>query len=278
MKKVKKLGIYIIFTIIFLTGLTVFFYPIISDFIFKQSMKNEINKYESQASSFSNDECDRKINEAKEFNLKLPQNSLEKNNNNIQNTNYKNLLTIDNSGIMGYLKIDKLNVNLLIYHGSGKDILQRGIGHYEGSSFPIEGESVHAVLVGHTGLPTAKIISDLDKLQLTDTFEITILNKKYLYEVDQIKVVKPDEMTDLQIVEGKQYTTLVTCTPYGINSHRLLVRGKFVKKLERTENQSKIQKSNWNHWIIIIISIMMIMIGIIQKKHRKVRKIRNFVK
>ena len=269
MKKVKKLGIYIIFTIIFLTGLIVFFYPIISDFIFKQSMKNEINKYESQASSFSDNECDRKINEAKEFNLKLPQNSLEKNNNNIQNTNYKELLTIDNSGIMGYLKIDKLNVNLPIYHGSGKDILQRGIGHYEGSSFPIEGESVHAVLVGHTGLPTAKIISDLYKLQLTDTFEITILNKKYLYEVDQIKVVKPDDMADLQIIEGKQYTTLVTCTPYGINSHRLLVRGEFIKEREKTENELKPKKQNLKYLLILPCIIIGIITLCKRKKSRK---------
>ena len=126
---------------------------------------------------------------------------------------------------MGYIDIDRIKVELPIYHGVDKGVLQIGVGHLEGSSLPVGGSGTHCVLSGHRGLPSAKLFTDLDELTIDDTFTLTILGRKLTYRVDQIKTVKPGETDDLQIVPGKDYCTLLTCTPYGINTHRLLVRG-----------------------------------------------------
>ncbi|MBR2524790.1 MAG: class C sortase [Clostridiales bacterium] len=138
---------------------------------------------------------------------------------------YNTTLDITGTGIMGYIDIDKIGVELPIYHGVAPEILQVGAGHLEGSSLPVGGENTHCVLSGHRGLPSARLFTDLDELTIGDKFTITVLDRVLTYEVDQIKVVLPEEASDLQIVNGKDYCTLVTCTPYGINTHRLLVRG-----------------------------------------------------
>ena len=133
---------------------------------------------------------------------------------------------------MGYIEIPKIKCNLPIYHGTDEAVLQIAIGHVQGSSLPAGGESTHCVLSGHRGLPSAKLFSDLDQLTEGDVFLLRVLDETLTYEVDQIRTVLPDELDDLAIEEGKEYCTLVTCTPYGINSHRLLVRG------HRVENQA----------------------------------------
>jgi sortase A len=138
---------------------------------------------------------------------------------------YEDGLNLTGSGLMGYIDIDRINVELPIYHGIEKTVLQVGAGHMPGSSLPIGGDSTHCVLSGHRGLPSAKLFTDLDEIEIGDTFTITILNRCFTYEVDQIKIVLPEEFDDLRTVEGKDYCTLLTCTPYGINTHRLLVRG-----------------------------------------------------
>lgn len=247
--------------LLFIAGLTVTFYPVLSDWIFSISLHNEIRSYNSKVNVLSTNEHDDKMKDAEIFNEMLLENSLEKNNALIENTNYNNLLSIDNSGIMGYLVIDKINVNVPIYHGSGKYILQKGVGHYEGSSLPIMGDSVHAVLVGHTGLPSAKIISDLDKMVVGDSFKIVILNKVYEYEVNQIKVVRPDDLSDLEIIRGKQYATIITCTPYGVNSHRLLVRGE-CKMINDTNDEMSNTRAKFDVWpyVVIIFIIFLILI------------------
>jgi len=134
-------------------------------------------------------------------------------------------LNVSGNGIMGYITIQKLGVELPIYHGTSTEILNDACGHLEGSSLPIGGPSTHSVLSAHRGLPHAKLFTDLDKMELGDTFTITILNRTVTYMVDQIKVIQPDRTEDLDIVKNEDYCTLLTCTPYGINSHRLLVRG-----------------------------------------------------
>ena len=142
-----------------------------------------------------------------------------------QLTEYNKILNINENGIMGYVSIPKLGVEIPIYHGTSAEVLNIACGHVEGSSLPVGGESTHSVLSAHRGLPHAKLFTELDKLELGDTFQLTILNRTLTYQVDQIKVVRPTEIDDVQIVEEKDLCTLLTCTPYGVNSHRLLVRG-----------------------------------------------------
>ena len=138
---------------------------------------------------------------------------------------YDDILNINGNGIMGYVFIQKLGVELPVYHGISKEVLNIACGHLPGTSFPVGGESTHVVLSAHRGLPHAKLFTDLDKMELGDTFQLTVLDRTLTYQVDQIKVVRPEELEDVQIIQGKDLCTLLTCTPYGVNSHRLLVRG-----------------------------------------------------
>ena len=142
-----------------------------------------------------------------------------------QMAKYESELAVTDSGIMGYIDIPKIRVTLPIYHGTDETILQIAIGHIAGTSLPVGGASTHCVVSGHRGLPSARLFTDIDKLVEGDTFTMTVLNRTVTYEVDQIRIVEPTDLSNLQIEEGKDYCTLVTCTPYGINTHRLLVRG-----------------------------------------------------
>ncbi len=146
--------------------------------------------------------------------------------------NYEDTLDVTGTGIIGYVTIEKINVNLPIYHSTSSAALQAGAGHLEGTSLPIGGESMHSVIVGHRGLPSAKLFTDLDQMEVGDMFTITVLDQVYTYEVDQISIVLPTEIEELYVVDGKDYCTLMTCTPYGVNSHRLLVRGVRVDNTE----------------------------------------------
>ena len=142
-----------------------------------------------------------------------------------QISGYDDCLNAVGDGVIGYIDIDKIQVKLPIYHGTDPSMLNHACGHIQGSSFPIAGKGTHAAISAHRGLPSAKLFSDLDKLEVGDTFRITVLDKTFIYEVDQIKTVLPDDVSDLLITEGADYCTLITCTPYGINTHRLLIRG-----------------------------------------------------
>ena len=148
---------------------------------------------------------------------------------------YESLLNVSGNGIIGYIEIPSINCSLPIYHGTDEAILQIAVGHIEGTSLPVGGSGTHCVLSGHRGLPSARLFTDLDKMVIGDTFLMRVLDETLTYEVDQIRIVLPYELDDLEIEEGKDYCTLVTCTPYGINSHRLLVRG------HRIENQEEAQ-------------------------------------
>ena len=138
---------------------------------------------------------------------------------------YEEILNVSGNGIMGYVAIQKLGVELPVYHGISTEVLNIACGHLEGTSFPVGGENTHCILSAHRGLPHAKLFTDLDKMELGDTFTVTVLDRTVTYQVDQIKVVRPNEIDDVRIIEGQDHCTLLTCTPYGINSHRLLVRG-----------------------------------------------------
>lgn len=147
---------------------------------------------------------------------------------------YLGTLNLSGDGLIGAIDIDKINVHLPIYHGASDSVLQVGAGHLPETSLPVGGESTHAVISAHTGLPSAKLFTDLDELKIGDMFKITVLNEEFVYKVDQIKIVEPYETGNMRIIEGKDYVTLLTCTPYGINSHRLLVRGERIT-LEEAE-------------------------------------------
>lgn len=193
--------------------------------------KDRIDTYQEQVQKLKDEQCEQIFAKAQEYNETLVRQDISFENIKSgretlkeQGLEYEELLNVDSSGMMGYLVIDKINLELPVSHGQSERVLKYGVGHLEGSSLPVGGESTHAVLFGHRGLPSAKLFTDLDQLEIGDTIEMHILNRTLTYEVDRILVVEPEETDDLQIAEGQDFITLVTCTPYGVNSHRLLVR------------------------------------------------------
>ena len=188
------------------------------------SGSHDVGNYQEILNSLKKEDYSMFFQEAEEYNealgkLKSPLLDYR------QLTGYEDILNINGNGIMGYISIAKLGVELPLYHGVSAEVLNIACGHLEGSSLPIGGESTHCILSAHRGLPHAKLFTELDKMELGDTFQLTVLDRTLTYQVDQIKVVRPDEINDVQIIAGKDLCTLLTCTPYGINSHRLLVRG-----------------------------------------------------
>ncbi len=224
-KKKKNRLINIILVAFLLVGLSLLLYPSVSDYWNSFHQTRAIMRYMEEAGSMDSEEYDRVINSAHAYNAAIDPTAFRWFLSDDMREVYQKELNFNNDGAMGFITIDKINISLPIYHGTSEGILQTSIGHVEWTSLPVGGESTHAVLSGHRGLPSAKLFSDLDKLVEGDTFSISILNEMMTYQVDQIRIVEPTDVDDLQIVPGTDYCTLVTCTPYGINSHRLLVRG-----------------------------------------------------
>lgn len=220
----KKHWSEILLILVFLIGLFVLLYPTISNFINTKHQSRAIADYESTVSGLSNETMAGELQKADAYNdaIRTTAGVFLKPS---KISGYKEALDVGGTGIMGYISIDKIHVELPIYHSTDDSVLQVGVGHLEGTSLPVGGAGTHCVLFGHRGLPSAELFTHLDRMEIGDTFSITVLNKVLTYKVDQIKTVDPDEVDDLQIVDGKDYCTLVTCTPYGINTQRLLVRG-----------------------------------------------------
>lgn len=221
----------ILLSLAFLIGIGLLLYPSVSNFINSKNQTQLIDSYNEIINRMSEDEHKAAIQKANEYNAALAadpnafyQPDLVQ--------GYTDTLDTTGTGIMGYVTIDKIKVELPIYHGVDDNVLQIGAGHLEGTSLPVGGTSTHAVLSGHRGLPSSKLFTDLDKLEVGDTFYITVLSDVLTYQVDQIRTVYPNEIGDLQITNGKDYCTLFTCTPYGINTHRLLIRGKRIQTPE----------------------------------------------
>lgn len=218
--KRDKIGI--ILVLMLLIGVCGLLYPAVSQYWNSKTQTRVVGNYQEVLASLNQDDYEVFFREAEAYNtaladLKFPLMEYE------QLEGYEE--TLDVNGIMGYVHIKKLGVELPIYHGISAEVLNVACGHLEGTSLPVGGESTHCVLSAHRGLPHAKLFTDLDKMELGDTFQITVLDRTFTYQVDQIKVVRPDEINDIEIVDGQDFCTLLTCTPYGINSHRLLVRG-----------------------------------------------------
>lgn len=229
MKKKKNFVWNIFFALVFLAGAGVFLYPTVSDMWNQYRNVRLVSRYDEAVTDLSDNEYQKLWNEAKEYNAEHPVNSIvdafgEKDDY-VLSQPYDQVLDPNGAGLMGSIEIPKINAKLAIYHGLSKTVLEKGVGHVEGTSLPVGGKSTHAVLAAHRGLPSAKLFTDLDQMKKGDIFILHILGKNLAYKVDQIRTVLPEETGELDIVEGEDHVTLVTCTPYGVNTHRLLVRG-----------------------------------------------------
>lgn len=222
----------IILVLIFCIGLSLLLYPTVSDYWNSLHQSRAISNYTDAVVALDNEDYDRILESARNYNQNLAKNGTTWNLTEEQEKEYEKQLCVDDTGIMSYIEIPSIDCSLPIYHGTDDAILQTAIGHIPGSSLPVGGKSTHCVLSGHRGLPSAKLFTDLDQLKEGDTFLLRTLDETLTYQVDQILIVEPNELEALQIEEGEDHCTLVTCTPYGVNSHRLLVRG------HRIANQS----------------------------------------
>ena len=214
----------IFLTIGFLVGICILLYPTLSDYWNSKTQSRAVTNYESVLENLDEDVYKSIFENAYAYNKALYET-------NYPLMDYKKVpgyyetLSITENDMIGYLKIDRIGIELPIYHGTSDDVLNKGVGHLEGSSLPVGGENTHCVMSAHRGLPSSKLFTDLDRMEIGDTFQIVVLDQVLTYQVDFIKIIEPTDVSDLQIIEGGDYCTLFTCTPYGINTHRLLVRG-----------------------------------------------------
>ena len=297
----KKTKTYVILSIVSLiVGVAVLFYPATSNVIFVTQQNKIINDYNEQIKEFEESEIEQLKTDAQSYNQKLSDAALtEKDLSAVSgNPPYSELLSLTNEQ-MGYIVIPKISLNQPIYHSTSDEVLERGIGHMESTSLPIGGESTHCVLSGHSGIPGMMLFTDLEDMEIGEKFYIKTLDDTLAYQIDQIKVVLPNDTSDIQIVLGEDYVTLLTCTPYGINTHRLLVRGTRVSyngeidepktdevvevstsdEVDTTEKNSKYSFKFILYYVIIpsIISAILITLFIILLR-RKLRKLRNLQK
>ena len=237
MKKfIKEQKVNLILCLIILIGVGLLSYPSVADWWNSFHQSRAIASYATAVSQLDMKEFDRMFEEAEEYNRRLADTGIKWSMTEGDIQEYNSILDISDSGIMGYIDIPKIRQTLPIYHGTDDAVLQIAIGHLAGTSLPVGGESTHCVVSGHRGLPSARLFTDLDKLVVGDIWTMTILNRTVTYEVDQIRIVEPEDLSELQITEGNDYCTLLTCTPYGINSHRLLVRGHRIPNLDGDAN------------------------------------------
>ena len=283
----------ILFGLMFLLGFAILIYPTVSNQWNTYRQNQLISSYEELIGKMAEEDFPTEWEKAIAFNDTIIHNNIfgdvfGENGDDIKNTEYWQILNVGNDGVMGYVSIPKINVKLSIYHGTADDVLQTGIGHLNGTKLPIGGESTHSVLAAHRGLPSARLFTDIDQLERGDMFYIHVLDETLAYQVDQIldMVDKDDNETlqkALQIEEGQDYVTLFTCTPYGVNSHRLLVRGTRVpyngeEEIESTAAESML-KSIQNYYMIylilglsvtlLVILLMKFLIKPGKKKHKK---------
>ena len=235
MKKKKGNFTTLLLILVLLSGLSLLLYPSVSDYWNSFHQTRAIATYAEEVANLNQDQYDEIWAATKAYNASLAERDNAYLLSDAQKEEYARLLDISGLGIMGYIEIPEIDVSLPVYHGTEESVLQIAVGHLDWSSLPVGGESTHCVLSGHRGLPSAKLFTNLDKLREGDIFLLRILDEVLTYEVDQILIVEPQEVGALQIVEGQDYCTLVTCTPYGINTHRLLVRGHRIDNVEEAK-------------------------------------------
>lgn len=274
----KRKHISTIFIIlIFLVGLGFISYPTVSNLWNQAHQSRAIATYSKQVEKLDDSENKKMLKAARKYNKSLLKKSDHWKLSKKDKKKYESLLDVSGTGIMGYIEVSKIDCSLPIYHGTDEGALQIAIGHLEGSSLPVGGKSTHCVLSGHRGLPSARLFTDLDQMEEGDIFILNVLGRKLAYEVDQIRVVLPEEMSDLEVIEGKDLCTLVTCTPYGINTHRLLVRGHRTKYVEeKVEEQKEVQTKKMDTRLLIagaagavILAVIIIAVVIRRRKRRR---------
>lgn len=269
---------------ILLVGLSVMLYPIISDWWNSHTQSRAIAVYEEQASNLSEADYREILTRAREYNQALKK---------IRDPfvdydevpDYDNILDIAGNGVMGYVSIPQIRVELPIYHGTSEGVLSAAVGHLQGSTLPVGGVGNHSVISAHRGLPSAKLFSDLDKLMVGDTFTITVLKDVYTYEIEEINIVEPDQMDKLICVPGKDLVTLMTCTPYGVNSHRMLVRAHRTDNVLDAENSKasadavQVDSMSVVPFVAVPFLILLILYWIFGGKRKKRRtKINKYLK
>ena len=220
---------------ILLIGLSLLLYPSVSNYWNSLHQTRAIATYAEEVANLNQDQYDEIWAAAESYNASLTDRVNAYQLSDAQKEEYQQLLNVSGLGVMGYIEIPSIDCSLPIYHGTEESVLQIAVGHLEWSSLPVGGESTHCVLSGHRGLPSARLFTNLDKLREGDTFLLRVLDETLTYEVDQILIVEPQDTAALEIVEGQDYCTLVTCTPYGINTHRLLVRGHRIDNIEEAK-------------------------------------------
>lgn len=243
-------------------GILLCSYPWISNYLYEKSAGSKIQSYQKKVESFTENRKAQWLSLAQKYNQELSGSRVKLTDpfSKAQASwglSYQKMLAMDASGIMGTVEIPCIRLEMPIYHGTSQDVLEKGAGHLFGTSLPVGGKSTHSVITGHTGLGKARLFTDLTELKKGDLFYISVLSKNLAYRVDQISVVKPEDTGKLQIIDGEDYVTLMTCTPYGINSHRLLVRGSRTsyQKAEKERILGRNQNSQWMRayqkaWII----------------------------
>lgn len=280
-----------ILVLVLIIGLGVLVYPFVSNMLHDRKQDEIITEYDEKLENLDQEERDAMLAAAREYNESLLGNvvltdpfdpaAMEK-----QNEEYDSLLNVDGNGVMAYLEIPRIDLYEAVYHGTSDEVLARGIGHLMNTSLPVGGEGTHAVLSGHTGLPEAELFTNLEQVEKGDIFYIHVLGETLAYEVDQIKVVEPSDTSDLLIEQGKDYVTLVTCTPYGINSHRLLVRGHRVPYTEELRGAGDAQAAegvdgeSWKEvygralleGILIALAILGIFLVVMRKRLRRKKR------
>lgn len=253
----------IILVAIFFVGLSVLLYPTISDFWNEKRQSQAIMNYDDLIVDLTPEDYSELLAKADAYNKKINNMSFPFMEHKNIADEYYSTLDINGDGMMGYITIEKIKVQLPIYHGTSDKVLNSAVGHVEGSSIPVGGESTHAVLSAHRGLPSAKLFTNLDKVEVGDVFTIRILDRTITYQVDQVLIVLPNETKDLNIVPGEDYCTLVTCTPYGINTHRMLVRGTRIENIEPEKEINVITEAYQIDPLIVTPAVAAPMLGIL---------------
>ena len=278
MKKKNGISSTIILLVIMLAGLSLLLYPTVSDFWNSRVQSYAVTDYLQKVAVMNNDKYKDLWDKALEYNESLVGRRNAYLLDEEQTRLYNELLDVTDTGVMGYVEIPKIDVELPIYHGTDETVLQVAIGHLEWSSLPTGGVSTHTVMSGHRGLPSARLFTDLDQMVVGDYFMLHVLDKTLTYEVDQIRIVLPEETQELLIQEGKDLCTLFTCTPYGVNSHRLLVRGHRVDNLEEeqevrvTADAIIVEKLVVAPFVLVPILLIMLIALLIPSSDRKNRR------
>ena len=274
MKKDKLINIFI--ALMILVGLSVMFYPVFSDMWNTYRNSLLISSHKKDVNDLSKKQTEQIWNEAVNYNKNHKENFIKEdvftNLKKHTKSKYDSYLNISKNGVMGTIVIPKINVEIPIYHGTGEKELQTGVGHMEGTSLPVGGTSSHCVLSAHRGLPSAKLFTDLDKMKKGDLFFLHILDKTLAYKVEDIFTVKPNETDKLSLIKGKDYVTLLTCTPYAVNTHRLLVRGVRTAYKQNQEQNVSILK-DYRVWILIgtIVALIIVNVFMVIKNKKKKR-------